>query len=130
MKKGIKKSDIDTRFSLSIEEFCLIEGFSTAVYYAMRKRGDAPTELRIPKTSKIKITPEARAEWHKRMQSREVQAQTEREFERRSEYLKLAGKKAAESDKHISQKRRAARLEREGAQKPAKKKQPPLQAAE
>ena len=52
--------------SLTIPQFCIAEGKSIAAYYDERKRGLGPKEHCPPGSKSIRITPEARAEYHHR----------------------------------------------------------------
>lgn len=52
----------------TITEFCVLEGLSRNAYFLLRKAGNGPRELRIPGSSIVRITPEARAEWHRRFE--------------------------------------------------------------
>jgi predicted DNA-binding transcriptional regulator AlpA len=49
--------------ALSIEEWCEKWRFCRAYYYVLKKRGNAPREMRIGRA--VRITPEADAEWAK-----------------------------------------------------------------
>jgi hypothetical protein len=50
--------------SKTINEFCAHERISRAQYYALRKLGKAPVELRIEGV--IRITPQAHARWRRK----------------------------------------------------------------
>lgn len=54
--------------SLSIIQFCALEGMSRNAYFKLRAAGNGPRELRFPNSSVVRITPEARAEWHRRFE--------------------------------------------------------------
>ena len=50
--------------SLSVDEFCEVEGISRSNYYGMKKRGEGPDETHAG--ARRLITPEARKRWHRR----------------------------------------------------------------
>ena len=97
--------------SLTILEFCTVENFSPATYVKLRRLGYGPEELRIPGTDVIRITPQARRDWHVRMGClrKEQAAQLERERARRSEQASAAGKLGAQSPHHPCRRRAAKR---------------------
>jgi hypothetical protein len=106
--------------SMTLNEFCLVEGISQYSYFKMRKLGYGPRELRVPGTDILRITHEARAEWHERLQSKEVQEIVRQEHERRVKWSRRAGKLSLESPDHISNVTR-----RKPGPKPGKKAKPP-----
>ena len=84
--------------SMTISEFCTAENISLSYYFKkLRGLGIGPEELRVPGTGIIRITPEARAEWHERM--RELQGTREAKLEtaRRREQTVVAAKRSVES---------------------------------
>jgi hypothetical protein len=99
----------DTEASLTLKEFCEVENICLASYYKMRKRGHAPVETRIPGTAIIRITPEARREWH-RMLAAIAQSDAARlEVARKRVQTIASGKAAAASPLHVNARRAAAR---------------------
>jgi len=50
--------------SKTIDEFCRHEDISRATYYALKKAGKAPDELRVDGV--IRITPHAHAKWRRK----------------------------------------------------------------
>jgi hypothetical protein len=52
---------------LTIKQFCKRNGLCKASYYELRKRGQAPREMRV--LSRVKITPEAEAAWREARQT-------------------------------------------------------------
>jgi hypothetical protein len=61
--KFTKKKPIDENYPLSVTDFCRVENISVYTYYALRKRGLAPKEFRIPTTQIVHIYPEERRKW-------------------------------------------------------------------
>jgi hypothetical protein len=55
--------------SLTISEFCKLEKISKATYYAMQHKGTGPVETRHTNPDIIRISPQARSDWHERLQS-------------------------------------------------------------
>ena len=96
-----QKKPIDENYPLSITDFCKVEGISPYTYHEkLRPRGLIPKEFRIPGTQIVRISPEARREWHERMDREEIQEQIERERERRVAFAREAGKAGAASPLH------------------------------
>jgi hypothetical protein len=92
---------IDEKCALSITDFCYLEGISTYTYYErLRPRGLTPKETRFPGLQLVKISPQARADWHKQLDQVDIQEEIAREFERRSDLASKAGKIAAASPLH------------------------------
>lgn len=77
----------------SITEFCVLEGMSRNAYFLLRKAGNGPRELRIPGSSIVRITPEARADWHRRFETPSKAMDAERK--RRSAQGAKAGRASA-----------------------------------
>jgi len=94
--------------SLTIREFCELEGISRTSYHKLQRTGLGPIELRAPGMTLVRITPAARGQWHERMAALQKQECAERERQRRSDASRRAGRKAAESNRHISKTRGSA----------------------
>src|SRR5215475_7199121 len=60
----------DPNVSLTIPEFCVVERYSIAQYYLMRKRGHGPVEHCPPGMKSPRISPDARRAWQMRHQGR------------------------------------------------------------
>ena len=91
----------------TIEQWCERRIISVTTFYNWEKRGRAPTVIRIGGVARI--TARADAEWERREAKRTKSKAAKQERERRSEIASKAGKIAAESPKHIWQRRRAAK---------------------
>jgi hypothetical protein len=98
---------VDAEASLTIQELCRAEKFSPAYYYKLKKRGLAPVETRIG--SIIRITPEARREWHARHVKAAQTEAAQLEAARKHAQTVAAGKAAARSSRHVNARRAAAR---------------------
>jgi hypothetical protein len=94
--------------SLTIKQFCLHENMSPASFYKMRKLGFGPAEMVVPGTEIIRITPKAHREWRAMLEDRSRTEAAELERKRRAEQRRTAGKTAAASPMHISQRHKAA----------------------
>ena len=95
--------DIDPRRSLSQKQFCWVENISLAKYFELKKKGLGP---RVEDIDGVKrITPQAREEWHKRMAELAKGEAAQLEAERRRETASIAGRKAAQSEFHVSKRR-------------------------
>jgi predicted DNA-binding transcriptional regulator AlpA len=98
-----------TPLAYSISEFCKAHGICTASYYALKKRGAGPREMRLP-GNLIRISAEAVAEWRRRCENPSA-ADAEalaRDAERRRERSRKAASKSVESPAHVSNRNRAA----------------------
>jgi hypothetical protein len=109
---GLKADDQERSWTIS--EFCALEGISTTSYHKARKEGNGPAELRLPGMSLVRITPEARREWHDRMAKLQEAEDAQRERDRRSEASRRAGRKAALSSRHVSKVRSQRKAARTG----------------
>jgi hypothetical protein len=88
--------------SLTLDEFCAVEKLCMASYFKARRLGNGPQELRIPGTNIVRITPEARRDWHRRMAEQAQSEQAQLEERRRQEAARRAAKAAAASPRHVS----------------------------
>ena len=93
--------------SYSIREFCLAESLSPASYYKIRRQGFGPRELRLPGSSIVRVTADARREWQQRMatMNEEQAARLKVEREERAARQSLAGKRGAASPLHHSRRK-------------------------
>jgi hypothetical protein len=94
--------------SLTIRQFCVREHMSPASYYKMRRLGFGPVELVIPGTEIIRITPKTHREWRAMLEERSRTEAAELERTRRALQRSTAGKTAAASPMHISQRHKPA----------------------
>src|SRR5262245_57820171 len=89
----------------TIEEFCSAERISKSTYFKLRRMGLGPDELRFANTRIIRITPEAHVQWRARMQAWSASQAAALEARRRREQARAAGKLAAASFAHVSQRK-------------------------
>jgi hypothetical protein len=68
----------------------------------MKRLGVGPREERVPGTTIIRITPEARRAWHAQLAEMRQSREAELEERRRSAHATQAGKIAAASPLHVS----------------------------
>ena len=94
--------------SKTIAEFCHAKHLSKTSYYELKRRGLNPDELRIPNSKIVRITPEAEAAWDQRMTELSKSEAAELEVARRRGLTVIAGKRAAESPRHVSKKKASA----------------------
>jgi hypothetical protein len=92
----------ETERSLTLQEFCEAEKICLASYYKMKKRGHGPIELRIPHTKIVRITPEARRQWHAMMASLAQSEASRLEAARAHAASVERGKAAAASPRHVN----------------------------
>jgi hypothetical protein len=78
---------VDER-SLSIPDFCACEQISLATFYKLRRLGLGPKESRFLQC--VRISPEARREWHENLQSAKAKRAAKIEYQRRMARIKLA----------------------------------------
>jgi hypothetical protein len=89
--------------SLTRKEFCAVEGISLSYYYnKLKPLGLAPREMQVPGSSLHRISPDARREYHRKLEAFAESEQAKLEFERRREYTKVAAKQAVKSPGHPS----------------------------
>jgi hypothetical protein len=100
---------LNTERSYTIQRFCEVEDFSEAKYHELQRLGLGPQETRIPHSNIVRITPEARRAWHQRLHELAQTEEAQLERRRRSELSSIAGKRAAASPLHISNRRRRER---------------------
>lgn len=86
----------------TIAEFCRERHMSLTTYYKMRKAGYGPDEVRIPGMAFTRITPQARAEWAKKIEKLRHNEARQLEDQRRSALASKAGKIAGRSPLHVS----------------------------
>jgi hypothetical protein len=98
---------------MSIAAFCESEGMSRAFFYALKRRGMAPqlTEIIMPGEPGInrgrglrlvRISAESRRAWRKRIAQARASEAAELEIARAREQRVAAGKLAAASPTHVS----------------------------
>jgi hypothetical protein len=92
--------------ALTIAEFCAIERMSLATYHKLKRGGRGPDEVRFPGMTFIRITAQARREWHARIEQWRQEQAAQLEQRRRTELATAAGRRAAQSPRHISKQRR------------------------
>ena|SRR6476660_834867 len=90
--------------SYTISEFCRLERISMPTYVKERNAGIGPREMRSPVTNTVRISPEARRDYHRR---KENPTGTDAEAVRaKAEQLRAkahdAAAKAVKSERHIS----------------------------
>jgi hypothetical protein len=90
--------------SQTISEFCAAENIGNATYYKMKKAGIGPEETRIPGTKVVRISPQARAEWHARMRHRSRERDAYIEHLRRQ--ATEAARRSVASPHHVSRRKR------------------------
>jgi hypothetical protein len=90
--------------ALTIAEFCALENIGKATYYKMRRAGLGPEEtyVPIPGMRLVRISPEARREWHAMLAERRQTAAAMLEEQRRQAQTVQAGKLAARSPLHVA----------------------------
>jgi hypothetical protein len=107
-------SEFEEPLPLTIEEFCSAEKFGKATYYKIRRLGFGPDETRIPGTSIVRITQQARRAWHAKLAALRASEAAETEARRRSVQAMQAGRIAAASPLHVSRRKGTARAAAKG----------------
>jgi hypothetical protein len=86
--------------SYNIREFCKLENISDATYHNLKKRGYGPAEIRAPGMRLVRITAQARLEWHARMQKLASHPQVAADRRKLAAQTSKGGKVAAASPTH------------------------------
>jgi hypothetical protein len=94
----------DAERSWTIPEFCVAEGITPPTYYELKKQNLGPEELRYLRV--VRITPAARAEWHKKMQSAKAKRAANIEAQRMAARARLAAKASVASKNHVTKRGR------------------------
>jgi hypothetical protein len=97
-----------TERSWTRQEFWVREHISKSTYFKLRKAGLAPEEtiITLPGFSLIRITPEARRAWHKKLAELRQSKEAELERARRQAQVEAAAQLAAASPNHVSNRAR------------------------
>jgi hypothetical protein len=103
---GLTPAALAEERSFSIREFCVLENITTSSYFKIRKSGHGPREMRLPGSSIVRISPEARREWHAKLEKMSANDdKLAREKEARSAQASKAGKKSVTSAAHPCRRR-------------------------
>jgi hypothetical protein len=94
--------------SLTRAEFCALERMSLSTYHKLKRAGLGPDEIKFPGMAFVRITAEARREWHERIEAWRKSHAAALEGQRRSALASKAGKIAAASPLHVSKARKQA----------------------
>jgi hypothetical protein len=92
----------DQSRSLTRQEFCLLEHMSLSTYHKLQRAGLGPDEIKFPGLAFVRITAEARREWHAKIEAQRKTQAAKLEDQRRREIARKAGQKAARSPLHVS----------------------------
>jgi hypothetical protein len=92
----LNKDDVEEA-SLTIGDFCRLERFSKKIYHGLKQRGLGPEETCPPGTRVIRISPEARREWHVRMRDLQNTRAAKLEAARRREQTREAARRSVEA---------------------------------
>jgi hypothetical protein len=93
---------------LTRRQFCAAENISLSTYAKLKRLGQGPKETHFRGMTLVRITPEARRQWHEDNAKWNKSKAAELEEARRIAIASAAGKKAAESERHVSKRKRAA----------------------
>src|SRR5262249_16825532 len=96
------------------EEFCLLESIGKNSFYKMVKRGTAPEIHYVPVgTARLpRISAQARRNWHRMLQELRLSKADELLAQRKRAQTAQAGKLAAASPLHVSNRNRKSRRRR------------------
>jgi hypothetical protein len=83
--------------SYTIKQFCQLEHISAPTYHGLKNRGLGPREMR-PTPGIVRISAEARRDWHAMLE--QLPAEEQRQWLR--ERAKRIAKKSVASPKHVS----------------------------
>jgi hypothetical protein len=96
----------DDERSLSRKQFCVAENISLSTYHKMRRAGHGPRETHFPRMALVRISAEDRRTWHADIKKWNKTEAADQENQRRAAQTRAAGKKAAESPKHVSKRKK------------------------
>jgi len=82
---------------------------SKSTHYKLKSLGLAPVEAVIPGSNIARITEEADAAWEQRMAELAQSEVAKLEAERRRAIASIAGRKAVQSDRHVSKRKARSR---------------------
>jgi hypothetical protein len=88
----------------TIDAWREIEALSKSTYYALRKAGLGPRELRVPRSKIVRVV-ESHASWRERMAALAKSEAGALEEMHRHKQAAMAGQTAAKSPTHISRRR-------------------------
>jgi hypothetical protein len=100
---------------MTIFQWCAKHNYSLTTFYKLEREGNAPEVIRPPGIAAPRITPRADREWEEKMLRLAKEEAGRLETERRSQIKAAAGRAAAASPNHISQRRVAAKQKRAAA---------------
>jgi hypothetical protein len=92
--------------SMTRKQFCELENMSLSTFHKLKRAGNGPEEEHFPGMTFARITPEARREWHQRMEEWRKSDAAKLEQQRRIAVARAAGKKATESPLHVSKRQK------------------------
>jgi hypothetical protein len=95
--------------ALTRQEFCALEHISLTTYHRMQQLGHGPDEVRLPGLAFVRITAEARRDWHARIEEYRKSDAAKIEDQRRTALATMAGNAAAKSPRHVSKRAKPAR---------------------
>jgi hypothetical protein len=98
--------------SLTRQEFCALERMSVSTYHKLRRSGLGPDEVRFPGMAFVRITRQARAEWHARIEEWRTSQAAQIQEQRRAAQAARAGRRAAQSPRHVSKRNTVAKARR------------------
>jgi hypothetical protein len=85
---------IDEPRALTRQEFCHLERMSLSTYHKLQRAGNGPDEVKFPNMAFVRITSEARHDWHAKINSLRQTDASKLEDQRRVANAMNAGKNA------------------------------------
>jgi hypothetical protein len=97
--------------SLTIEQFCFLESIGKNTFYKMKKRGTAPEIYYVPVgTARLpRISAQAHRDWRAKLKALRLSEADELLAQRKQAQTSAAGKLAAASPLHVSNRNRRRR---------------------
>jgi predicted DNA-binding transcriptional regulator AlpA len=89
----------------SVPELCNRVGISQTTYYKNRAAGHGPREMRMPGSSIVRISPEARREWYAYLEQLAATEEVEQDRKQRIAKTSQAGRTGAASPAHHCRRR-------------------------
>ncbi|SDJ18198.1 MULTISPECIES: hypothetical protein [Bradyrhizobium] len=92
--------------SMTRKQFCELENMSLSTFHKLKRAGNGPAETHFPGMTFARITPEARREWHAKIEEQRKSEAAKLEAQRRSAFAENAGRNAAASPLHVSKRQK------------------------
>ena len=99
-----KEEALHSERAYTIEQFCFVENISKATFYKMKRQGTGPAIHYLPVGSATlpRISAQSRRDWHAQLRALQISEAAELLNERKRAQAAEAGRLAARSPLHVS----------------------------